>query len=91
MSDILSVLSLFTAFIAAGFAMRAAEQAQRANELNLVEGKIRIYEAVNSVHMHHLVYASRMDQNKVNELIPKLIADLEEDLRKQTQDSWRPS
>ena len=128
--------------------MRSAEQARRANELNLVQEKIKIYEAVNSVHMHYQVYGMRSHGGKVNELLPvavraklilneslveqfssfhskavelssmvmasydqdpdgyqqllgltvelrikgkKLIADLESDLRKHTQDSWRPS
>jgi len=148
MSDILSVLSLLTALMAVGFAMRSAEQARRANELNLVEEKIKIYEAVNSVHMHHQMCGMRIDSFQVAVLVPvaaraklilnqelveqfstyhskavemssmvlaaydqdpegyaqllaltadvrlrgkKLIADLESDLRKQTQDSWRPS
>ncbi len=128
--------------------MRSAEQARRANELNLVKEKIKIYEAVHSVHMHNLMYASRVESGKVGELLPvalraklilneslaeqfsnyhgkmaelcslvvvsydndpegykqllalavdvrlrgkKLIEDLENDLRRHTQDSWRPS
>lgn len=148
MGDIISILSFLAALMAAGFAMRSAEQARRANELNLVKEKIKIYEAVHSVHMHNMMYGSRIDSKKAEELLPvalraklilneslaeqfstyhfkvvekssmvlasydqdpdgynellavavevrlrgkKLIEDLENDLRKNTQDSWRPS
>jgi len=147
MSDIISVLSFFTALIAAGFAMRSAEQARRANELNLVNEKIKIFEAVNTLHTHLQICGTRFDvmqanvlsavavraklilndrlveqfssyHSKVVELAAlalnydqdpegyrqllaasvdvsirgkKLTAALESDLRKQTQDSWRPS
>uniref|UniRef100_A0A6M3XUK1 Uncharacterized protein n=2 Tax=viral metagenome TaxID=1070528 RepID=A0A6M3XUK1_9ZZZZ len=66
--DGIAAVALVVSLLAVAASLRAAEQARRANELNLAQDKMRIYEAFYSVHMHQTSRAMQMNVGIVDKL-----------------------